>query len=192
MDDLIARYGLVAVFIGAALEGDATLILAGVTGALGLLNLPLALAVGAAGAVAGDTVWYAIGRWRSAAIRDSGLYRRAGPAVEHLISRVGPWQIVIARFIYGTRGATMLLWGAWRLPLARFLFYDLLGCALWASILGVLGYAGSHSARALLGEVARIQVWLLGAVLALLVGWLGVRYARHRWRLSRAVGPVKP
>lgn len=190
MENLVSRYGLVGVFLGAAIEGDATLILTGATAALGLLNLPLALAVGALGAITGDTLWYAIGRSRSAVIRDSGLYRRVGPAVERLVGRVGPWQIVISRFIYGTRGATMLLWGAWGLPLRRFWLYDVLGCALWAVILGALGYAGSQGARALLGEVARFQVWLLGAALALLVGWFAIRYARHRWRWSRGGGSV--
>jgi membrane protein DedA with SNARE-associated domain len=180
MEGLIERYGLIGIFFGAAVEGDATLILTGVTGALGLLNLPVALAVGVAGAVAGDTLWYAAGRWRSAAIRNSRLYQRAGPTVERLVSRVGPWQIVISRFLYGTRGATMLYWGIRELSLRRFLFYDLVGCLLWAAILGTLGYAGSHGAKALLGRVARLELWLVSAVLAFLL-LLAIR----RWLAGR-------
>jgi membrane protein DedA with SNARE-associated domain len=184
MEDLIARYGLFGIFVGAAVEGDATLILTGVTGALGLINLPLALAVGVLGAVSGDALWYAAGRWRSAAIQNSGLYQRARPAVERLVNRVGPWQIVIARFLYGTRGATMLFWGAHGLSLGRFLAYDLAGCVLWAAILGTLGYVGSQSARALMGEVVRVEMWLLGAVLGFLL-----LVAIRRWLRRRRTQP---
>lgn len=182
MEDLISRYGLFGIFFGAAVEGDATLILTGVTGALGLLNLPLALAIGVVGAVSGDALWYAAGRWRSEAIRNSRLYQRAGPSVERLVDRVGPWQIVIARFVYGTRGATMLFWGARRLSVRRFLFYDVVGCVLWAAILGTIGYVGSHGAKTLMRGVVRAEMWLLSVVLAfvLLVGvrrWLARRNA---------------
>jgi membrane protein DedA with SNARE-associated domain len=186
VEDLIARYGLVGIFVGAAFEGDVTLILAGVTAALGLLNLPLALAVGVIGAVLGDTLWYVAGRWRSTAIRGSRLYQRAGPAVERLVGRVGPWQIVIARFLYGTRGPTMLFWGTQHLSLGRFWFYDLVGCGLWAVILGTLGYAGSRTAKTLMGEVVRAEVWLLAVALSVLGAGVAFRYAHYRWREQRS------
>ena len=64
MEDLIVRFGLVAVYVGAAIEGDVILVLSGVTAHLGLMNLPLAMGVAAAGCFTGDVAWYVAGRLR--------------------------------------------------------------------------------------------------------------------------------
>ena len=147
MDDLITRYGLVGVFFGAAIEGDITLILAGITGALGLLNLPLGLAVGVAGAVSGDVLWYAAGRWRSSAIRSSLFVSAGEPVVERLVGRLGPWQIVVSQLSLRHPRSHHALSGGPQLSLKRFLFLRSRRMYLWAAILGTLGYVGGHSAK---------------------------------------------
>ena len=185
LEDLIIRFGLVAVFFGSALEGDVILLLTGVTAHLGLLNLPLALGVGAAGCFVGDTIWFTIGRRKSEAIRATRMYRGVGPTVERVANRLGPWQIVGARFIYGTRTATMLYWGIHRLSYARFVLVDAVGCVVWAGLLGALGYWASSGAAALLGEIKQIEVWLLGAALTGVLIVAGARLhstRRHRQR----------
>ena len=185
---LLARYGLVAVFFGAAVEGDVTMILAGVAAHLGLLDLPAALVFGTLGAVASDLACYALGLARASSIRRSALYKAAGPAIERFVDRIGVWQIATARFVYGTRIATMLFWGTRGLPLWRFLAVDFAGCSLWAVALGALGFLASSRAEALLGRVRRVRRWLLAALLVsamifvtahLLFTWLRLRAARR-------------
>ncbi len=177
MESFIHQFGLWAVLIGAMIEGDLVLILAGVSAHLGLLNLWASLSVAAVGCFAGDFAFYLLGRWHSDAIRTSRAYLKVGPTVERLANRVGYWQIFGARFMFGTRVASMLFWGAHRLPIATFVAVNLAGCAVWAVILGLLGYGASRSAAALLGSVKRAQLWLLGAIIVstgvyLLVRWL--------------------
>jgi membrane protein DedA with SNARE-associated domain len=164
--DLIVRFGLLAVFLVATAEGDVILVLAGVAAHLGLLDLWLAVGAGAAGCLTGDLAWFSIGHWRSEAIRTSRFYRSVGPTIERIVHRLGPWQILTARFVYGTRVATMVFWGAHRLAPGRFAAIDLLGCALWATALGLAGYGASSGAAAILGDVKRAEIWLLGAVIA--------------------------
>ena len=120
MEEIIVRFGLVAVYIGAAIEGDVILVLSGVIAHLGFMNLPLAMGIGAAGCFTGDLVWYLVGRLRSEAIRDTRAYRVVGPTVERIATRIGPWQIATSRFLYGTRIVTMLYWGVRRLSFPRF------------------------------------------------------------------------
>jgi len=163
MEDLIIRFGLVAIFLVACVEGDLILVLGGVTAHLGLVDLPLAIGAGAAGCLTGDLVCFAIGRSRSAAIQQSRVYRAVGPAVERMATRLGHWQILAARVMYGTRLATMLFWGVHRLSWEKFLSADIVGCVAWAGLLGVVGYAASSGATVLLGEVKRVELWLLGA-----------------------------
>jgi membrane protein DedA with SNARE-associated domain len=183
MQALIARFGLAMVFLGTAVEGDVTMMLAGVTAHLGLFPIATVMTVGAVGGFAGDTFFYGLGRWHSDTIKRTRLYRRAEPAIERFTARFGPLEIVVARFIYGTRVASMVFWGVARLPLWRFALIDALGCALWAVALGALGYTLSGSAVLLLGRVKRVEAWLLGALL-ICVG-LVLLYRAYLQRRSR-------
>jgi membrane protein DedA with SNARE-associated domain len=177
MEDLIIRFGLAAVYIGAVIEGDVTLFLCGVTAHLGLINLPLGVAVAAAGCFTGDLFWYAAGRLHSGTIKGMRAYRVVGPSVERAAARIGPWQIVVSRVVYGTRIATMVFWGVQRLPLAKFAFVGAVGCVGWAVLLGALGYAASTGAALILGEVKRVELWMLGAIAGSLLLFFAMRLA---------------
>ena len=166
-------------FVGAALEGDVTVLLAGVVAHMGMLGLTTALVTAWLGGVAGDVLWYVVGRSGAAAIRSRPVYTRVGPAIEHVAARIGAWEVAVARFLYGAHTASMLFWGVRRLPVTHFLALSLLGCGLWASTFVGLGYALSNSATLLLGEVKRAEQWLAGAVL---VGGAGVLVLRALMR----------
>jgi membrane protein DedA with SNARE-associated domain len=188
VEDLLVRFGPVAILVGAALEGDATLILAGVAAHLGLVGLPMALAAGCTGALLGDCVWYAVGRTAAGRIRRAAFYARVQHVVERLATRVGPAQIVLAHLVYGTRIASMVFWGMRGLPFLRFATIDLIGCAVWCGILVPLGFLLSGSATALIGEVEVVERRFAGALLAVaaaaVVGRLVVR--KRLWRGRRS------
>jgi membrane protein DedA with SNARE-associated domain len=164
LEQLVQQYGLLAVFLGAAFEGDFTLILAGVTAHLGYFSFPLAVLAGTLGSLVGDSMWYALGRARGPKFRAGRLYRRVGPRIERLARRFGPAQLLLARFVYGTKAASMVFWGLHGLPIARFFLVDALGAVLGAAVFGGIGYLVSGSATLLLGKVRRVQLWLLGAL----------------------------
>lgn len=166
IQQLIIRHGLLAVLLGAAFEGDFTLILAGVVAHLGFFPFPLAVAVGALGSFIGDSIWYWLGRFRGPRFRAGRVYRRVGPKIQRLADRFGPWQLLLARFVYGTKAASMVFWGLHGLKFRRFAPIDAIGCVLGTAVFSGLGYLVSGSATLLLGRVRRVQVWLLGAVLA--------------------------
>jgi len=170
-EHLILRYGLAAVFVGAAVEGDLTLILAGVAAHLGYFSYPTALAAGVAGGFLGDLAWYTLGRVRGPKFRAGRLYRRVGHRIEILAHRLGAAELIASRFVYGTKAASMVFWGLHGMSLPRFLLVDAIGCVFGSLVFTGLGYAVSGSATVLLGRVRRVERWLLGAVLvgALLV-----------------------
>jgi len=159
----VRRYGLLAVFVGTAVEGDLGLILGGVAAHLGLLH-PLAVGVaGALGGFAGDAAWFVVGRRSADVLRRSAVYRRVGPTVERLVARFGPAQVLLARPVWGTRVATMLFWGTEKLPPGRFAALDVPACTVWAILLVSLGYYSSLSVAALIGEVRHVEEWLAAA-----------------------------
>ena len=176
IESLVIHYGLAAVLLGSAFEGDFTLILAGVFAHLGYFPFPLAVGVGAVGSLIGDSAWYSLGRLRGPRFRAGRFYRRVGHRIEALARRFGPAQLLAARFVYGTKAASMLFWGLHELPLPRFLMVDSVGALIGALVFTGLGYLVSGSATLLLGKVRRVQLWLLGVlivgvVLVFLIHW---------------------
>ena len=187
LQQLLIQYGLIAVLIGSAFEGDFTLILAGVVAHLGIFSFPLAVAAGAVGSLVGDTAWYALGRFRGARFRGSRLYVRVGPTIERLAAQLGPWQLLAARFVYGTKSASMIFWGLHGLPFRRFLLIDTVGCVLGSLVFTSLGYLLSGSATVLLGHVKRVELWLLGAaIVGVLIVFLVDRTAKHELHRNEA------
>jgi membrane protein DedA with SNARE-associated domain len=189
MEALITRYGLLAVFAGAVIEGDVVVILSGVAAHLQLLHTPTALATGWLGAVIADCIWYALGRSRSAQARQTKAYQLVGPRISDLVGRLGDREVVIARFIFGTRVVSMLFWGIHELPFARFVILDVIGCAIWATALFSLGYAFSGTAAVLVGRVKRVERWLL---IALILAAAGTIVARLLLRRSLARHGAQP
>jgi membrane protein DedA with SNARE-associated domain len=185
VEDFLARYGAVAVVFGAMAEGDLSIIMAGVVAHLGYMSLWSALEAAWLGAFVGDSAWYALGRLQASAITRSGIYRRAAPLIEALVARLGEGEIVLARFVYGTRIASMFFWGVRRLPFARFAALDLIGCLLSVVVLGLLGFGLSQSAVTIFGRVQRAERWIVMAVIVsaavvLAIRALGRRAARAR------------
>jgi membrane protein DedA with SNARE-associated domain len=169
MEKLIERFGTLAIFLGAGTEGDASALVGGVVAHLGFLSFPAALIAAMLGAAVGDLVLFSIGRAGATRIRASRAYRRVAPVVERMTARFGAVEIVLARFVYGTRVASMVFWGVRGTPPARFLAIDLVGCALWASVFTSLGFAASGTAEVLLGKVQAAERWLLVALVAAIV-----------------------
>jgi membrane protein DedA with SNARE-associated domain len=160
VEEFLVRYGAVAVFLGAMCEGDLSIVMSGVVAHLGYLSLPAALQAGILGAFLGDTVWYLVGRMQARAVKESRVYRHAAPLIERLVARVGEGQIVLARFVYGTRIASMFFWGVHGLPYPRFAVVDAVGCALSVTALALLGWGLSETAITVFGRVQRVERWL--------------------------------
>jgi membrane protein DedA with SNARE-associated domain len=185
LQELLVRYGPIAVFLGAAFEGDFTLLLAGVVSHLGIFPFPVAITAGAAGSLLGDSLWYTLGRLRGPKFRTGKLYRRVGPKIERLAKRMGPWELLASRFVYGTKAASMVFWGLNGLSLPRFLLIDALGCVLGSLVFTSLGYLVSGSATALMGHVKRFEHWLLGAFLVgIIIVIIIDRTAKHELHLD--------
>lgn len=180
LEAFLTEYGLIALFFLATVEGDVSLLVGGVLANAGALPLPGVILAGALGNLGGDLVWFWVGRRHSDWIRRTRFYRALGPRIERLTRKLGPWQILAARVVYGTRNASMLFWGQYGLAPLRFILIDGLGCALAATGFGLLGYAVGHGATALTHDVKRIEQWLLVAVVAgAAIVWVVTRIARR-------------
>jgi membrane protein DedA with SNARE-associated domain len=169
LEDLITRYGLAAVFFGTLLEGDVTVILAGVVAHLGMVSYPMVLVVAFAAGVLRDVTFFYLGR-ASPRARESRLYGHAAAAVERLSGRFGELEILVAPFLYGVRMASMIFWGVHGLSVTRFLVLDVIGCAAWVFVFSGIGYLLSDRVGDLIGDVKAVEKWLLfGLVVGILI-----------------------
>ena len=162
MELLLIKYGLMAVFVAAMLEADIIPVLAGVAAHRGYFDPVLGIAAASAGALAGDCVWFFVGRYL--VTQNSKLFLRIKPKAEILFRRMGHWQIPASHVVYGTRVATMTWLGARGSSFARFVLIDGLSCVVLTTLLFSLGFALSASASVVLVNVKRIEIVLLVTV----------------------------
>ena len=176
----VVSYGYLAVFAGALLEGETILLSAGFAANLGLLHLPLVIAVAFAGATIGDQIAFLLGRWKGPLLiaRFPALARRA-PRVHALLERHDVLFILAVRFLYGLRIAGPVVIGSSRVPFARFAVLNIIGAAIWAVLVAGAGYYLGAAMTALLTDIRRIED-------VVLIGIPAVGFAVWLWRRWRA------
>jgi undecaprenyl-diphosphatase len=170
-------------FAGLVVPGEIAVLIGGVVAHGGALPLWAVVVAAIAGAVLGDQVGYLVGRRYGprltdrmpARVRRSGdvgraldlLRRRGAPAVA-----LGRWVAVLRALVPGLAGMS----GMRRLP---FTAANLLGGALWATTVAVLGYLAGASYRALEHRLGLGGEILLGVlVLAGALWWWRARRGR--------------
>jgi membrane protein DedA with SNARE-associated domain len=128
---------------------ETSVITAGVVAAQGGLSIPLVILFAAAGAFAGDNIAYWIGRRFGARATDRFFSsEKAQKRVEWAhgqVQRRGGELIVIARFIPAGRTVVTISAGTLEYPYRKFLLFDVIAAAIWASYAGLLGYFGGHA-----------------------------------------------
>jgi membrane-associated protein len=140
---IFAECGLL---IGFFLPGDTLLFTAGVLVQRGTFHQPLWLIIVLefAAAVLGNAVGYEIGRRGGPAVftrPDSKLFKpEYVERTNHFFERYGKPAIVLARFVPVVRTFITVMAGAGRMNFRIFMIYTVLGGALWAASVTMLGY----------------------------------------------------
>ena len=184
LEAFLRAYGLWALFLAAATEGDLSLLLAGMLIHLGIWPALRALPVGAAGGLAGDVFYFWLGHGTASRWLTTSHGRRVLPRIEWAAARYGIRSLFFGRYIYGARIATMFFWGMRRLPYRRFLALDALNCSIWACLFTGIGYLFSSSLEQVIGELRLVETWLLVGLLVFAI-LLGLRHLLAETRRTR-------
>jgi membrane-associated protein len=126
------------------LPGDSLLFVVGALCGLGLMNLPLSMALLTAAAVLGNQTNYAIGRqvgprvfgWR----HSRWFNRQAFDRMHAFYERWGGVTIVLARFMPFLRTFAPFVAGVAQMTRRKFTLYDVSGGSLWVCSLTLAGY----------------------------------------------------
>lgn len=186
----LTLYGIPALFIilvisaiGAPFPVMFVLIAAGSFVAQGEMNLWEVLIFASAGAILGDQIGYAIGRWGGRKLigritqrfggadkiaRTEALARRWGGGAiffsRWLLTPLGPW-------INLTSGAAAYSW-------PRFVVWDVVGEVLWVVLYVMLGNVFSDTVEELTDIFSNLTWAIVGVVAASFLGWKLFQYFR--------------
>ena len=189
--ELLGQYGLYAVLILVMLEGDITLLLAGVlahSGFFGEYSFARVLLWGTIGGCLSDNLAYLAGRGFCESVREFRFYRAAQPRLERLTTKFGPLSIFLSKYIYGLRWASCVFYGVGRMPYVRFLILSFASCFMWVFVLAGAGYFFSGAVMNLIGDFERLGKVLLVIVLLGIVGF----YLAERFWISHKVEEANP
>ena len=144
MLDTLVNNAYWLLFVGTIFEGETSLLLASLAANQGLIDLAWVIAIAFAGATTGDQLSYQIfRRFGPAMVARSATLRRRTEKARRLLAGHPLKFIIVTRFFWGLRFACMLALAASDVPTRVFAPANLLACALWAVIVGTLGYVFS-------------------------------------------------
>jgi len=188
-----------AAFFGFLFPGETALILGGVIASQHRVALVAVIAAGAAGAVLGDSIGYAVGRRYGRRLLDGRLGRlvKADHRVraERYLAERGGKAVFLGRFTAALRVMVPGLAGVARMPYRTFLVNNIAGGVGWVVMSVLLGYFAGNSWQ----YAAHLASWIGFAALGLFgLSFVGaaaarrVRRAREDRRLAtqRARVPV--
>lgn len=195
ISQIITDYGPWAIFLiiliedfGIPVPGETALISAALLASQGKLPIAWLLPAAWAGAVIGDNIGYAIGRFggRRVVIRYGekvGITDARLDRIEQFFHRQGALIVIVARFFVGLRQLNGIVAGIGRMPAGRFMLYNAIGAALWVGLWGFGVYwFGAHFQKQVerLGPIGLyIAGGLAAMALVLYIIWR-IRQARQR------------
>ncbi len=167
IESFVQSYGYGALFLGTLLEGETFLILAGLMAHMGLMKLPLVILVALVGSFLGDQFYFFLGRRQGGALLDRHpLWRRRAEKVQRVMHRYRNGIMLGFRFVYGMRIVTPLLLGMDRTTgIRRFILLNLIGAALWSTIIATGGYFFGRVLKIFLVDIRQYELALLLVVL---------------------------
>lgn len=171
---LLQKFGYLAVFIGTFLEGETILVMAGFFAERGYLRMSLVILVAFLGSYVGHICWFYLGRTQGVKLLDRfpKMKKHFGKGIR-MFERYGAPAIFITQWLYGLRVTCAVIIGMSRISTLKFLIYEAVTCAVWAAVIGVLGFYFGRAIESLLGRAAHIEKWgLLVMVVIGLSVWL--------------------
>jgi undecaprenyl-diphosphatase len=178
-------------FVGFIAPGETAVIVGGLVAGQGQISLFVLIAIVWACAVAGDLTSFMLGRrlgraWLLRHGERLKITEERLQTVEGFFERRGGTTILVGRFIGFVRPLAPFLAGAARMPLRRFLPYDVLGAGAWTATFATLGYVFWHSFDQLTTYVSR-GLFAFGTVVVVVAAlvWL-VRLRRDPEQRAKA------
>jgi membrane protein DedA with SNARE-associated domain len=201
----LIQHGYAVLFIwvlvetmGLPLPSAPLLITMGALAGAGQVNLFLCIGVVVCAALLSDFFWYATGRKRGGKVLSSICRIALEPdscvrRTESILEAYGARSLLITKFLPGLSAVSTPLAGVIRMPLSRFLLFDVLGILVWAGAYSLFGYIFSEELDRALDYAAGMGKTLFLSVAGGLAIYILWKYAvRRRFLRQLAVARITP
>jgi len=142
----LSKFQYLILFPVTAIEGPIISVIAGFLIAQGMMNFYLAYFVIITGDLAGDSLYYAMGKWgKKLGMRLLKLTPEKLKKLEHHFEHHSGKTILLGKLAHGIGTAFLFAAGAAEMPFGKFLYYNVLGTMPKSLILITVGYFFGHS-----------------------------------------------
>jgi membrane protein DedA with SNARE-associated domain len=180
LEHLISQYGVLAVFLGAAFEGETAVFLGGVFAHRHFMSWCEAATAAAIGSFAADQAWFFAGRYANRlALVQRFLKTDAAQKVSQLLEAHPTGFILAFRFIYGMRTVSPIAIGLSSVPALRFVILNFIAAVVWAVLITSIGYLFGNAVELLFGRL-RLHLHMLIAIAAIAVILAALAYLIRR------------
>lgn len=187
LSQLLEQYGYAAVFVGTFVEGESMLLLGGYAAHRGYLELAGVIATAFIAAVAGDQIYFHLGRRYGARLLAARprLNAKVDAAVQ-MVERHDTWVVLAMRFMWGLRIALPLAVGMSAMTARRFLGLDLVAAAVWSILIACIGFGAARVLTRWIADLHHHEHWIVSILLLLALSSVARRWlAIHkRWEAA--------
>lgn len=183
---LLAGLGIfleTSILIGLVVPGDTIVLVASTAVANPVQYVGLLVAV-IVGALGGESVGFALGRFFGPRIRDSRLGQRIGERnwqrAANYVDRRGGIAVFVSRFLPVLHSLVPVTVGMSNMPYRRFLAWTAPACLLWAGLYVTFGSVAAVSYRELSSTVHFAGYLFVGAIVLFVVGVVVVKKLLER------------
>ncbi len=184
----VDTYGYLAVFVGAFLEGETIIALAGLAAYRDYLDFRWVVLVALFAGFLGDQFYFFLGRYRGQQIlaRFPDFEERAY-RFDTLLARWHAPLIIAIRFMYGFRIVGPIMLGMGRVPAWKFVVYNFIGASIWAPLIAGIGYEFGDVVERVLGNMKRFEIHVFLALS--LIGVIVFMVHRRRAKRHETTAP---
>ena len=168
MEEAFLQYGYLAIFLAAAIEGEAALVIAAVLAQKGLLGFSPGVLAAFAGTYAISEAGYFFARRQGR----EWFAHRAGVSprlarVERMLQKKGPSLVFWSRFLWGVRIWIPIACGLGGVSRTRFALWNLAGALLWTAVIAPIGWLFGDTLQAMHEDAQAVMLWATAVIVIL-------------------------
>lgn len=183
---LLHEYKYWIVILGALLEGEMVLLLAGGAAFHGYMNVHLVMLISFLGAMLHDNLLFFVGRvFGRRLFNTSPKWHKRISKVSDLIHKYDNLFIMSFRFVYGLRTLTPIIVGNSRIEWKRYIILVSISALIWAIVVAYLGYTFAMALDVIIANFDKYKTYLAvgaGVLILTVIGFFKYRayVAEHK------------
>ncbi len=165
-------WGYIVVFIGVLIEGEITLIIAGILAHIGAFTFGEAYIVALVGGMSKTLLGYKIGRVLRKKYSKSRIFRYIVRKVRMLLPKFDEkpfWSVFISKFIFGLNNFVLIYSGFIKVRRSTYIKAEIISNSVWSFLALGLGYIFSIAALEISHDIRKFMLLFLAFLISFII-----------------------